>query len=101
MAGTFRPLTITLTPQHYPFWSRTRAGDEGEVKEAFLIARGTGALRVAKPDGADPDDLGTLTGDLKQARISDPPPFTGSWSAALTADGIEDAWLLVRWGRAG
>jgi hypothetical protein len=97
VAGTFRPITITLTPQHYPYWSRAK---DGEVKAAVLIARGTGALQVAKADGSEPDDLGAFVGDLKRTEISDPPPFTGEWHAALTADGIEDAWLLITWGGA-
>ncbi|MEV0307176.1 hypothetical protein [Nonomuraea fuscirosea] len=50
VAGAFRPITIELTPPHYPFWSRTKQGERG-VTSAMLIARGTGTLQVAKPDG--------------------------------------------------
>lgn len=97
--GTFRLITIALTPQHYPFWSKTKAGEQREVKQAVLIARGEGHLQVAKPDGSDPDELGASYGDLKRTKISNAPSFTGEWKAALTADGVEDAWLLVQWGK--
>jgi hypothetical protein len=99
VADKFRPITIELTPQHYPFWSRTKEGEQREVKSAVLIARGEGALQVAKPDGSNPDDLGAFAGDLKRAEISNVPPFTGEWRAAITADTVTDAWLLVQWGK--
>jgi hypothetical protein len=95
----FRPITIDLLPQHYPYWSRSAEDEPRGVLSAVLVARGTGQLRVAGPDGSDPQDLGTFTGDLVRAELTDPPPFTGRWSAALTADTVADAWLLVRWGR--
>ncbi|MEV0307175.1 hypothetical protein [Nonomuraea fuscirosea] len=45
--------------------------------------------------------MGPFAGDLKRtSAFSNPPPFTGTWHAALTADGVEDAWLLVEWGTA-
>jgi hypothetical protein len=95
----FRPITIDLLPQHYPYWSRSAEDEPRGVISAVLVARGTGQLQVAGPDGSDPQDLGTFTGDLVRAELTDPPPFTGRWSAALTADTVADAWLLVRWGR--
>ena len=94
-----RPITITLTPQHYPFWGKTADGQQREVTQAALIARGAGSLKVAKADGTSPDSLGAFVGDLKRAQITNKPPFTGEWKAALTADGVEDAWLLMQWGK--
>lgn len=100
VAGKFRPITIKLTPQHYPYWSRTEKGEQRKVISAILIARGADLLQVAKPDGSEPDDLGAFVGNLKRTEITDRPPFTGEWKAAFTAEGVEDAWLLVQWGAA-
>jgi hypothetical protein len=32
VADNFRPVTIELTPQHYPFWSRTKEGEQGNPR---------------------------------------------------------------------
>lgn len=98
--GDFRPLKIALKPEHYPFWSKTKADRTREVTQAELIARAPGEVKVAKPDGTDPDTLGPFVGDLKRTKIDQAPrpPFTGEWHVGLAGDGIEDVWLVVQWG---
>jgi hypothetical protein len=92
-----RRLTVTLTAQHYPFWSE---GAARTVHKAVLVVRASGPVQVAEPAGANSTDL--VLGDDKLYRIELAgaliPPFTGDWEVALTAEGVEDAWLLVSWG---
>jgi hypothetical protein len=54
---------------------------------------------VAKPDGSNPDDRGAFAGGLKRAEVTNVPPFTGEWKAAITADTVKGAWRLVQWGK--
>ncbi|WP_322754744.1 hypothetical protein [Frankia sp. Cas3] len=96
--GDFRPITISLTAQHYPVWSKAGDGFRCEVKSAVLIARGKGSLQLAKPGGTDPQTLGRSVGDLWRVEIADKPQFVGDWGACLTADGVDDAFLLLHWG---
>ncbi|MDE1674625.1 toxin [Nocardia gipuzkoensis] len=95
--GDFRAFTMKLAPQHYPYWSTSKTG---KVINAALIARATGPVTVAAPDGRNTDALGAFLGDLTRTEITNAPkpPFNGEWSVALTADGVEEAWLLVHWG---
>ncbi len=97
-----RPLKITLTDQHYPFWSRPPAGMTNQVLKTELIARATGEVKVAKPDGSNPDTAGPFFGALTRVEITQAPqpPFAGEWHIGLGGDTIQDAWLLVYWGLA-
>jgi hypothetical protein len=101
-ANGFRPLKIKLTPEHYPFWSKTKQGETRKVR-AELIARAAGEIgkiKVAKPDGTNADALQALFGNLKRTELKDAlkPPLTGEWQAGLSNDTVEDVWLLVHWG---
>ncbi len=98
--GDFRPLSIKLTAQHYPFWSKTKEGQSRNVTRADLIVRAKGEIKVAKSNGANPEALGAFIGDLKSKVLPDAvkPPFEGDWNIGLSNDKVEDAWLLVHWG---
>jgi len=99
-----RPLRIRLTPQHFPYWSRSLDGPAA-VRGARLIVRAGGDVKVAAPTG-DPagttDNLGSYLGDLKGTTLTKAPTpvFDGDWSVRVSDGGkpIEDAWLVVDWG---
>jgi hypothetical protein len=98
--GGFRPLTIELTPQHYPYWSLTKPGATREITAAELIVNASGDVKLAAPDGTSPDTLGAFLGNLRKTSITQAPkpPFSGTWSVGLSGDTIDDAWLLIHWG---
>ena len=93
-----RPLKITLTEQHYPFWSQSVA-DKQVLAEADRAGRREGgeAGRV-KPHGG----WAVLRGDedsepdgRSEARVR------GGLGRGVGADGANDAWLAVQWGAPG
>ena len=95
----FRPLKITLTSQHYPFWSQSVA--DKQVLNAKLIV--PGAVKVAKPDGSNPAEAGPFFGEMRIVNLTGDlkPTFAGDWAVGLGADGANDAWLAVQWGAPG
>ena len=94
-----RPLKITLTEQHYPFWSQSVA--DKQVLSAKLIV--PGAVKVAKPDGSNPAEAGPFFGEMRIVNLTGDlkPAFAGDWAVGLGADGANDAWLAVQWGAPG
>ncbi len=102
-AGGLAPLSITLTPQHFPFWSKPRPGQTRRVHAAELVVAARGPVTLAAPGGAA-DPLGAWTGNLRRTPITNAPMpvFDGTnpstWDVRLTQAGVTDAWLLVNWG---
>jgi beta-phosphoglucomutase-like phosphatase (HAD superfamily) len=99
------PLTLTLKPEHYPFWSRGRLG---ELKRMTLIAHTT-STTLEISNTPDPNDPGTHTYTLTQPEslgnlwlgdvTDDPLPApTGELTLYLSDTGLDDLWLLATWG---
>jgi len=95
-----RPLEIKPTQQHFPFQNQTKPGETHKVVRADLIAQAAGEMKIGQPDGTNAATLVPFVGDLKWKEITEAlkPPFAGEWHVGLTAEGVEDAWLLVQWG---
>jgi hypothetical protein len=99
------PLTLTLKPEHYPFWSRGRLG---ELRRMTLVARTTSAtLEVSNTP--NPNDPGTHTytltqpeslGNLWLGDVTDvplPAPI-GVLTLYLNDTSLDDLWLVATWG---
>ena len=101
----FRPLTLTLTPAHFPFWST--ALSTPSVLGARLIADSPEDVVVAAPDrsAGSRDTLGRTVGDLRTTELvkAPVPTFDGTWSVAIRDPGlaVRDLWLVVDWGAEG
>ncbi|MGV1003419.1 MAG: insecticidal toxin protein [Candidatus Nanopelagicales bacterium] len=99
----FRPLRISLTPAHFPYWSRV-VRPQPAVLSARLIAASPTEVKVAAPDRtpATTDNLAAIFGDLRTAEITKAPlpAFTGTWEVAIFDPDlrIRDAWLVLDWG---
>jgi hypothetical protein len=101
-AAGFVPLTLELTPEHYPYWSRGRLG---ALHRIDLLARTDApVVRIAGgPDGGggsddlepDPEMGGLRAGRLDEVPLPAP---VGSWTIHLDTSALEDLWILVRWG---
>jgi Tc toxin complex TcA C-terminal TcB-binding domain len=98
----FAPLTITVHPEHYPFWSQGRLG---AVLGVSLFAVSANDLQVS--DTADgTGNIDTLTqdgslGGLKSGTLKNiplPPPI-GPWAFYFSDNSMSDLWLAVNWGQ--
>lgn len=98
------PLTLTLRPEHYPYWSE---GHLAAVKALQLFADSPGAASIRVDDKADgsgnhdslaPDaNYGAmLTGAL--VNVAKPAP-TGSFTLWLDSNAMDDLWMAVSWGK--
>jgi hypothetical protein len=96
------PLTITIKPEHYPFWSQGRLQD---ILGVTLLAASTKDLQVSdKPDASGNtdtlvknDSLGGLrSGPLKNIALPSP---TGTWAFYFNDNSMKDLWLAVSWGK--
>jgi hypothetical protein len=96
------PLTITIKPEHYPFWSQGRLQD---VLGVTLLAASSKDLQVSdKPDGTGNtdtlvknDSLGGLrSGRLKNITLPSP---TGTWAFYFNDNRMKGLWLAVSWGK--
>jgi len=108
VVGDMQPLSITLTPQHFPFWSKPRPNEQRTVVEAELLVRAKDkdSVEVAglddnsAPINDQTDEFGAFPGGLQRVTLETAPKpvFDGVWRVGLSANKIEDAWLLVKWG---
>ncbi len=100
--GSLAPLTFTIRPEHYPYWSKGRLQ---AVLGVMLYARSTKDLQVS--DAADGtgntdslsgnDALGGLrSGSLKNIALPAP---TGPWAFYFNDNSMDDLWLAVAWGK--
>jgi hypothetical protein len=94
-------LSLTLRPEHYPFWS------EGYLKSVRAIHVTASATALTIVDGSDPakrDDLARdATMGLVQGKLSNVKPLaggapTGEFKLRTTDQKIEDLWVAVQWG---
>jgi hypothetical protein len=99
---TLAPLTITLRPEHYPFWSQGRLE---AVLGVQMFAEAANDVQIfAQGDGSgSPDTLsqspglgGLRTGKLINFQAPGP---TGPWTLHLNSNAMNDLWLAVSWGR--
>ncbi len=103
-AGQRAGLTITLTRDHYPFWSSRLKGKDFVVKGSpQLFAPGVKALQAWKvATGGTPDLLskgqvpGLVGAELANAAFAEP---TGNVTLYLDDNSMEDLFLLVPWGK--
>jgi hypothetical protein len=101
-SAPFAPLTFTMRPEHYPFWSQGRLQ---AVLGMNLYTNSTKDLQVCDTaDGtgnkdalAKDDSLGGLrSGILKNIALPAP---TGPWSFYLSDNSMDDLWMAVAWGK--
>src|SRR5262249_15500836 len=98
-------LTLDLKPEHYPFWSIGRLGDQ--TRRVDLFARTT-KNNVSVHDtptdvaGTKKDDLhkdgsigGLCAGPLTVTR----PKTTGSFTLYFDDSSITDLWIAANWGK--
>ena len=100
--SSFAPLTFTVRPEHYPFWSQGRlqavlgVGLYTNATKDIQICdspSGTGNLDVLVKD----DSMGGLrSGILKNVVLPQP---TGAWALYLSDNSMNDLWLAVAWGK--
>jgi hypothetical protein len=98
----FAPLTFTVKPEHYPFWSQGRL--QG-VLGVNLFATSTKDIQVCDtPDGSgnidslsQDDSLGGMrSGILKNIALPQP---TGAWALNFSDNSMDDLWMAVAWGK--
>jgi hypothetical protein len=101
------PLTLTLRPEHYPFWSQ---GNLEVIHRADLFVKTKKPVEVKyRADGSDLPDtlvkdksLGDLwTGKLSKLPISTKPISTETekFTLYLNDKSMEDIWLALTWGK--
>jgi Tc toxin complex TcA C-terminal TcB-binding domain len=100
--NSFVGLSLTLRPEHYPFWSR---GSVVNTKEMKLFARSSKTpitVRATADDSAHQDQLNTdkTFSDLKTGKLTNvtvPAPI-GSFSLFLDDNTMDDLWITLLWG---
>jgi len=100
--GPLAPLTFTMRPEHYPFWSQGRLQ---AVLGVTLYAASAKDLQVsdagdgtANTDSLVRDDTvgGMRSGNLKNIALPQP---TGPWAFYFSDNSMDDLWLAVAWGK--
>jgi hypothetical protein len=95
-------LTITVRPEHYPFWSQGRIE---AILGVSLYAVSTKDVHVSDKGDATgnvdtltrDDSLGGLrSGALKNIPV--PPPM-GAWSFYFSENSMDDVWVAATWGK--
>jgi Tc toxin complex TcA C-terminal TcB-binding domain len=100
------PLTLTLRPEHYPFWSQ---GNLEIIKRADLFVKTQKAVKITyKADGSGDENslvkdksLGDLwSGQLSKLPTSTKPVSTEieKFTLYLNHKSMEDIWLALTWG---
>jgi hypothetical protein len=96
------PLSITLKPEHYPFWSQGRLQD---VLGVTLLAASAKDVQVSdKGDGTGNNDVlvkndalgGLRSGPLKSIALPSP---TGTWTFYFNDNSMKEIWFAVGWGK--
>jgi hypothetical protein len=96
------PLTFTMRPEHYPFWSQGRLQ---AVLGVDFYANSSKDVQISDtPDGTGNNDslvrddsLGGLrSGILKNIALPQP---IGAWAFYLSDNSMDDLWLAVAWGK--
>jgi hypothetical protein len=101
-SAPFAPLSFTMRPEHYPFWSQGRLQ---AVLGVNLYTNSTKDLQICDTaDGtgnkdalAKDDSLGGLrSGMLKNIALPAP---TGPWALYFSDNSMDDLWMAVAWGK--
>ncbi len=108
-------LSLTLVPEHYPFWAQGIVGP-GRLKAVEFFAGGSTAPTVNLYDKPDPATPGVKNDTLSQnpllnnlltgglANIPNPPALTDSKNPPLNVyfdnNSMEDLWMAITWGKA-
>jgi hypothetical protein len=96
------PLTFTVRPEHYPYWSQGRLQ---AVLRVTLYAESTKDVQVSdaadgtgnKDSLSENDALGKLrSGSLKNIALPAP---TGPWAFYFNDNSMDDLWFAVVWGK--
>src|SRR5262249_46070154 len=92
-------LTLSLTAEHYPFWS---VGRIGSLHSVTLYARTEKNTVTVSDDGGNSDavEKNKSLGDLRTGRlhtIALPPP-TGTFTLHLDDNTMDELWLAAAWG---
>jgi hypothetical protein len=99
------PLTLTLRPEHYPFWSQ---GNLEVIQRADLFVKTKKAVEITyNPDGTGDKDtlekdasLGNLwTGKLTKASTKPVSTETEKFTLYFNDKSMEDIWLALTWGK--
>jgi hypothetical protein len=96
------PLTFTMRPEHYPFWSQGRL--QSLLGVTFYAHSGTDVQISDAPDGSGNKDTlveddaisGYRSGNLKN--ISLPQPM-GPWAFYFNDNSMDELWMAVVWGK--
>ncbi|MEV0460995.1 hypothetical protein [Catellatospora methionotrophica] len=103
-AAARTPFTVTLRPEHYPFWADTASAVLRRVE--LLAQPGTASAVTVTADAAGTQPVLNLSKDgapagLLWGRLPDaatPPPALGAFTWHFDSTGLEDAWLVLTWG---
>jgi hypothetical protein len=95
------PLSLTLLPEHYPFWSQGRLG--AVLSTSFYAKSAKDLILTDAPDGAGNNDTlvkdeslgGMRSGKLKNVALPAP---TGPWTIYLGDNSLNDLWFALAWG---
>lgn len=93
-------LSLTLLPEHYPFWSQ---GILNKLTQVVFFVPTTSITITDKADGAGNKDTLTLDGTLNLQRgnlthIPLPTPL-GKFTLYLNDNTMADLWIAVTWGK--
>jgi hypothetical protein len=101
---TFVDLTLTLRPEHYPFWSWGRL-EAIRRAEIFASTKKTTVTVAENADGSGAVDTLTkdkMLADLRRGTMKNialPTP-TGLFTLHLNDNTMDDLWLALAWGAA-
>jgi Tc toxin complex TcA C-terminal TcB-binding domain len=96
------PLTVTMRPEHYPFWSQGRL--QSLLGVTFYAHTGTDIQISDAPDGSGNKDTlveddaitGYRSGSLKNIALPQP---TGPWAFYFSDNSMDELWMAVVWGK--
>lgn len=104
-AITPAPLSLTMLPQHYPYWSQGLSTSIVRA-EAFALPSSSAANPIkvfSKPDGSGTSDQMAVTsyGPLLDAAlinsVASTQTPTGAWNLYFSDNSMSDLWLAVTW----
>jgi hypothetical protein len=96
------PLTFTMRPEHYPFWSQGRL--QTLLGVIFYAHIGKDVQISDAPDGSGNNDSlveddaisGYRSGGLKNIALPQP---TGPWAFYFNDNSMDELWMAVAWGK--
>jgi hypothetical protein len=96
------PLTFTMQPEHYPFWSQGRL--QSLLAVTFYAHTGKDVRISDAPGGSGNNDTlaeddtiaGYRSGHLKNIALPQP---TGPWAFYFDDNTMDELWMAVAWGK--